>query len=155
MNDTIDIDVILDEKYIKPHVTIHTKTKSSEVETIIHAIENASERNYPFIKAHSDKRYVLVSQRNIIRIRTEGREVIVETEDGAFYFVKDTLKNIETILDSERFVRISQSEIVNLYKVKDFDINFSGTIGIEFDNGLKTWVSRRYVKTVKAVLYNQ
>jgi DNA-binding LytR/AlgR family response regulator len=66
--------------------------------------------------------------------------------------VRETLARLEEELDTQRFFRISQSEIINLYKVKCFDISVYGTIGVEFDNGLRTWASRRYVKALKEKL---
>jgi DNA-binding LytR/AlgR family response regulator len=49
-------------------------------------------------------------------------------------------------------VRISQSEILNLHKVKSFDFSAVGTIGVELENGESTWVARRRVRDVKRAL---
>ncbi len=65
---------------------------------------------------------------------------------------RKTLSGLEEILNSERFFRISQSEIVNLYKVKGFDMSVSGTVGVEFDNGNRSWVARSRVKLIKEKL---
>ena len=77
--------------------------------------------------------------------------MVIQTETDS-YIVKNTLIALEEILDPERFIRISQSEIINFYKVKGFDINIKGSIGIQFDNGIKSWVSRRYLKKIRDVL---
>ena len=50
------------------------------------------------------------------------------------------------------FVRISNSEIINLKKVKSFDLSFAGTICVTLSNGQTTYVSRRYVSKIKQVL---
>ncbi len=147
----VEIDVILDDKYVDPKVTIQTKTHSEQVENIIYAIENASENDFPTIVARNDDKLVFVSQRDIIRVHTQGRKVLLETEEGTLN-VKRTLAGLEEDLNPKRFLRISQSEIINLYKVKCFDINMTGTIGVEFDNGTKSWASRSRVKNIKAML---
>lgn len=152
MRNMVDIDVVLDEKYVEPKVTIQTKEKNEQVENIIYAIENASGNDFPAIPAHSDEeRIEILSQRDIVRAYTQGRKVIVQTETGK-YTVRRTLSGLEEDLNPKRFLRISQSEIVNLNKVKCFDINIVGTIGIEFDNGGKSWASRSRVKAIKAML---
>ncbi len=147
----VEIDVILDDKYVDPKVTIQTKTHSEQVENIIYAIENASENDFPTIVARNDDKLIFVSQRDIIRVHTQGRKVLLETEEGTLS-VKRTLAGLEEDLNPKRFLRISQSEIINLYKVKCFDINMAGTIGVEFDNGTKSWASRSRVKNIKAML---
>ncbi len=72
--------------------------------------------------------------------------------DAGHYAVKKSLTALEEDLNPKRFLRISQSEIVNLYKVRCFDINIAGTIGIEFDNGTKSWAARSRVKALKKLL---
>ncbi|MBQ7583689.1 MAG: LytTR family transcriptional regulator [Lachnospiraceae bacterium] len=152
MKNMVDIDVILDGKYIEPKVTIRTREKNEQVENIIYAIENASGNDFPAIPAHSDEeRLEILSQRDIVRAYTQGRKVIVQTE-SASYTVRRSLSGLEEDLNPKRFLRISQSEIINLNKVKCFDINIVGTIGIEFDNGIKSWASRSRVKAIKALL---
>jgi DNA-binding LytR/AlgR family response regulator len=147
----VEIEVVLDERYIDPFVTIRTRSNTKEVENIICAIEDASRSDFPQIAATKDEAVVFVSQRDIVRVHTEGRRIVIQTEDEV-YTVKRTLAGLEDVLNPARFVRISQSEIINLYKVKSFDFNLAGTIGVEFDCGIKSWVSRSRVKQIKALL---
>ncbi len=151
MKDMVEIEVVLDERYIDPFVTIRTRSNTKEVENIICAIEDASRSDFPQIAATKDEAVVFVSQRDIVRVHTEGRRIVIQTEDEV-YTVKRTLAGLEDVLNPARFVRISQSEIINLYKVKSFDFNLAGTIGVEFDCGIKSWVSRSRVKQIKALL---
>ena len=147
----VDIEVVINEKYIDPKVTIETKSNTRQVENIIYAIENASENDFPQIIVSDNDKMIFISQRDIIRIYTEGRRIFLQTED-ALFTVKRTLAGLEEDLNPDRFVRISQSEIINLYKVKCFDIGVSGTIGIEFDCGIKSWASRSRMKQVRSML---
>ncbi len=154
MKNMVDIEVVLDDDYKEPKVTIHTKEKTEQVENIIAAIENASGGDLPAIPAHIDDKIELLSQRDIYRAYTQGRKVMVQTADTS-YTIKKSLMALEEDLDPKRFLRISQSEIVNLYKVKRFDINIAGTIGIEFENGQKSWAARSRVKAIKDLLKEQ
>ena len=151
MKSMVDIEVVINEKYIDPKVTIETKSNTRQVENIIYAIENASENDYPQIVVNDLDKMMFISQRDIIRIYSEGRRIFLQTKDTT-YTVKRTLVSLLDDLNPDRFVRISQSEIINLYKVKCFDIGISGTIGIEFECGIKSWASRSRMKQVRSML---
>ena len=154
MRNGIDIDVILDDSYEDPKITIHTKERTEEIDAIIEAIEAASENEYPRIPVSQDDRVILLPQREIIRVHTQGRKLEIETEKGS-YMVGRTLSSLEEVLNEDRFIRISQSEIINLYKVKHFEFGVVGTVGIEFENGVKTWAARSRVKAIKKTLRGQ
>jgi len=151
MRNMVDIDVVIDARYTDPKVTIQAKEKSKQVESIIYAIENASENDFPLITAVNGDGLEFISQRDIVRAYTLGRKVMIETEDIT-YTVRKSLSRLEEDLNPSRFIRISQSEIINIYKVKRFDINIAGTIGVEFENGTKSWASRSCVKAIKELI---
>ena len=151
MADMVDIELIIDEQYIEPKVTIHADAKTEHVLKIIEAIENASEVELHSVPVYSEGKLEYISQRDIMRIHTEGRHIIIDTEDRSFT-VKNSLSSMEEKLNGKKFIRISQSEIINIYKVKHFDVSLSGTIMIEFTNGVKTYASRRYIKAIKEFL---
>ena len=151
MKKMVEIDVVLDENRVDPYVMIRTKERTRQVDNIIEAIESASENDFPVIPASDGDRIELLSQRDIVRVYTQGRKLIVQTDEGD-YFVNRSLYSVGELLNPERFVQISQSEIINLYKVKCFEINVMGTIGIEFENGAKSWASRSRVKAIKELL---
>ena len=151
MKSMVTIEVILDDNCADPQITIRTRSRTRQVESIIEAIEDISEEDYPPVSGFTGNKVELVSQKDIIRVYTQGRKVMIQT-DEKLYSTNKSLSNLEEILNSDRFLRISQSEIVNLYRVKCFDFNLSGTIGVELDNGIKSWASRSKVRTIKALL---
>ena len=151
MNNIIDIDVIIDEEYIDPKVTIETNAKNTYVESIVDAIENVAENEYPILTGYVDGNAHFILQRDIIRAHIENRKLILETEEGSF-IVRKSLIAIENLLNPTRFVRISQSEIINIYKVERFEFDIAGTIGVVFSNGEKTWVSRSRVSNLKDII---
>ena len=151
MKSMVDVDVILDERYADPKVTIQTKARTEQVENIIHAIESAAENEFPLIPGIYDGRVELISQRDILRVYTEKRKISIQT-DIKTYQSNKTLSAIEDMLNPGRFFRISQSEIINLYKVKSFKFDIAGTIGVELEDGTKTWVARSRVKAIKSII---
>ncbi len=151
MNKMVDIEVILDEKFEDPKITIQTKERTKQIEDIIEAIENASGKDFPMLPGLSGEKVELLSQRDIVRVYTSGRKLIIQTDKNSYFSTK-SLSNVEELLNPDRFIKISQSEIVNIRKVKNFEIKLAGTIGIVFENGEKTWASRSRVKYIKAML---
>ena len=77
--------------------------------------------------------------------------MIAQTDTGE-YVLRLRLYEAEQRLNRHSFVRISNSEIINLKKVKGFDLSFAGTICVTLTNGTVTYVSRRYVAKIKQVL---
>lgn len=74
-----------------------------------------------------------------------------ETGNGT-YSLRLRLYEVEQRLTSRSFVRISNSELINLKKVRSFDLSLVGTICVSLSNGAVSYVSRRYVSKIKQLL---
>lgn len=151
MKNKFKVEVVIDDKYVEPQITIYANERNKHIENIISAIENVSDEEMQLISGKCDGKLGIIIPKDIIRVHTEGRKVIVGTDKGK-YVVKDSISSMEEKLDDERFIRISQSEIINLYRVKHFDVSIAGTVLVEFENGETTYVARRFVKQLKSRL---
>jgi len=151
MSDLLDIKLIIDKDCKKLNVVITNNERNDDVEGVISAIQAYANKKIPMVPAYFKDSVVMLPQRQIFRIFITNRRVVVETAQRT-YEVKKTLRELEEMLDKDRFVRISQSEILNLRKVKSFDFSAVGTIGVELENGESTWVARRRVRDVKRAL---
>ena len=92
-----------------------------------------------------------MDQSQIYRIGASEGKVYAVTDEGE-YQLRLRLYELENRLDKGSFVRISNSEIINLKRVKGFDLSLAGTICVRLTNGMVTYVSRRYVARIKQVL---
>lgn len=90
-------------------------------------------------------------QEEFLRFYTDGKGVSAQTAK-AVYSVRLRLYELEERLDGRRFVRISNSEIVNLDRVTALDLSLTGTIRMTLDGAVSAYVSRRYVKKIKETL---
>lgn len=151
MSDLLDLKLIIDKECQRLTVTIRNNERNEDVEGIIAAVQSYEDRKVPMIPAYFKDSMVMLPQRQIIRLFVSGRKVMVQTSERT-YEVKRPLREIEAMLDSSLFVRISQSETINIRKVKNFDFSAVGTIGVVLENGERTWVARRRVKNVKDAL---
>lgn len=97
------------------------------------------------------ERSFLTPQHELLRFFTQGKGVSAQTAEGT-YEVRLRLYELEERLDQRRFVRISNSEIINLDHVTAVDLSISGTIRMTLDKTVTVYVSRRYVKKIKETL---
>lgn len=90
---------------------------------------------------------------DILRLYAEDKGVFAQLSDGRVCSVRLRLYELEERLDGHTFVRISQSEIVNLKRVTALDLSLSGTIKMTMAGGAAVcYASRRYVKKIKQAL---
>ena len=151
MKNPIDIRIEIDPKCHDPVILIRTDQKTQTVEDIVHAIEACTDSSYPLITGYRESEMELLSQRDIVRVYVEARKVRIRTIDG-IYDSRKPLSFLETVLNTDRFIRISRFEIVNIRKISRFDFSLAGTVHILFDDGSVTWAARRYVRVIQQAL---
>ncbi len=144
----MNVEVKLDNSAEETKVIVITRQLSEEVEEIVRKI---SETKPQMMAGFSQNTVTLLDPQEIIRIYSSNGKVFAVTGSGE-YSLRLRMYELEERLKVNSFVRISNSEIINLKKVKNFDLSFTGTICVIFENGEKSYVSRRYVSTIKSVL---
>ena len=77
----------------------------------------------------------------------ENNKIFALTEKEKF-LIKSRLYAIENSLDTN-FIKINQSCIVNIRKIKKFDSSVYGALRVILKNGYEDYVSRRNIKSVK------
>lgn len=100
------------------------------------------------VLAFQQEKAVLIEQESILRFYADGKGVSVQTDEGIFT-VKQRLYEWEEMLDRHMFVRVSNSEIVNLKRVTALDLSMTGTIKMVLNETTNVYVSRRYMKKIK------
>ena len=142
------IEIKIDETAGETKVIIVTREVTESVQALI---KRLSEEQPKVIAGFLEDTVRLLREEEIFRIYAADGKVFAVTEKGEFT-LRLRLYELEERLDKKRFVRISNSEIVNLGKVTGFDLSFSGTIRVSLSNGTSTYVSRRYVSKIKTTL---
>lgn len=144
----MQIEVKIDSSYTEPKVVILTASMTEDINRILNKL---SENVPQIISGSRDGKVEVLEQDNLVRAYANKGKVFAVTNEGE-YTVRIRLYELEERLNPDQFVRISNSEIVNLKKVKNFDLSFTGTICVELVNGTVTYVSRRYVSKIKKIL---
>jgi len=144
----VEIEIKINPEYKIPKVIVLTDKVTDEVNAIVARL---SEEVPQLISGFRDNVLKILEQEEIIRVYSSDGKIIAVTDAGEF-FLRQRLYEMEERLDSSRFVRISNSEIINLKKVKSFDMSFAGTICVSMSDSAVTYVSRRYVSKIKKIL---
>ena len=144
----IKIEIKLEKEAREPRVIIVTDRVDDNIRKIM---KRLSEEQTQVIAGFREDQVLPLDQEEIIRIYASGGKVYAVTGEGTF-LLRLRLYELEERLDRERYVRISNSEIVNMQRVKGFDLSYTGTIRVQLSNGESTFVSRRYVSKIKQIL---
>ena len=142
------IEVKIESTYQEPKVIIFTDHMTDEVDEIIRKL---SESIPQMIAGFQGNLLRVIDQDEVFNVLTRNGKVIAVTSNGE-YSLRTRIYELEERLDKSSFVRISNSEIINIRKVKAFDLSLSGTILVSLLNGTVTYVSRRYVPKIKQLL---
>lgn len=144
----MQIEIKLDENCDEPKIIIVTNRMSSEVNSIL---QKLSFEQPATMVGFQEEMAEILEPSEIYRVFALDGKVFADTSRGR-YTLRLRLYEAEKKLDEHRFVRISNSEIINLKNVKGFDLSFTGTIRVTLTNDTVTYVSRRYVAKIKHVL---
>lgn len=142
------IRLIINKKYTEPEIHICNEERNQETERLTQLVSQAVNTT---MTGYTDQGIELLTCDSIIRIYTENQKIYAATAKGV-YRLRERLFELEELLDGRWFTRISNSEIVNLRKIKRLDTSLSGTILMFLEEDMTTYVSRRYVSKLKKVL---
>lgn len=138
----------IDSSCKEPIAVIHTEKITDEV---TNAIKFLSDDSLKIITGFYDDMAEIIEPSEIIRIYAASGKVYAVTANKE-YTVKMRIYELEENLDKTQFVRISNSEIINVRKALHFDLKLTGTICVSLERGNTTYVSRRYVTKIKQIL---
>lgn len=142
------VELKLDERCREPKVIIVADRMTEDISALM---QKLSEEPAQGVVGYDGDNVLLLDPAEIIRIYSAVGKVFAVT-DKKEYTLKLRLYEAEEKLAGRSFVRISNSEIINVKKVKKFDLSTAGTICVSFRNGTFSFVSRRFVTKIKKTL---
>lgn len=127
------------------HIVIEVRAITEEIENLSHHIKTIS--NPAILKGRQDDKMSLVNVKNIYRVFIQNRKVMIGLVDSQLT-VSKRLYQIEEKLSVD-FVKISQSELINITHVRQFKLQKNGFMKVIMKNGDVTYSSRRYLNKIK------
>lgn len=144
----MQVEIKIDNTCKEPKIIVVTDQLTDE----IHALVSRLSEEFPrILSGFRNDTLEVLEQSDIFRLYASAGKVYAVTSRGE-YTLRLRLYELEERLEKDSFVRISNSEIINLKKVKNFDLSFTGTICVSLSDGTVTYVSRRYVNKIKQIL---
>ncbi len=140
----MQIHIEIDESVAETTVQVRAKRMDEEVEGILRRLKEERVRQIP---GYLGSEIALIEPEDILRAYTQGNQVLLSTDAGE-YRARLRLYELEERL-GEGFIRISHSELVNLRRIRCFDLSLAGSICVRMDDGAVTYASRRYVAELK------
>lgn len=144
----MEVELIINKSEKKERIVIHAKEITDDLQGIINFIDETLHKTILYGQLN-DELYPLKDE-TIVRFYTENKAVYAEDKNRK-YKINKRLYELEQILPGQ-FVRISQSEIINISFIKKLKQEINGLIKISFKNEEVTYSSRRYLKSIKEAL---
>lgn len=136
------INVFIDKNH-EEEIIIYAKEKNQ----LVSEIESLVNNNLTQIIGYNEGEAVQLNINNIFAFIVENNKIYALLENSR-YFLKCRLYTLTESLPNN-FVKINQSAVVNLNKIKSFDTKVSGTLVVTLQNEFTDYVSRRNIKNIK------
>ena len=145
------VGINIDRSVEEVEVLITAQEQSRTVNALYKHIVEFDKKSLETLTAYKDDIAKIVNVADVFRIYTGNQKVYIQTHQGE-YAIRYRLYELEAALDKKQFLRISNSEIVNIKKIRDIDLSIIGWICIRFEDNTQTYVSRRYIPKIKKSL---
>lgn len=132
-------------------VTIAKNQYDKEVMDLIACLETFGQKGSSILPIKTDDRVILLALTDVILVDVESDYLLIETCQGQ-YRVRERLYRFKEKLPATDFVQVSRQSIININHLKSLEASFSGNLLAHLSRGLKTSVSRRYVKDLERTL---
>lgn len=144
----MNIEIKINEKIEEDKITIEVKELTNDISNLISNLKMSINNK---LKVFLEEELFLLDIEEIETIYASEKKIYVKTIDKE-YLSKSPLYELENVLPQNDFIRISNSEIININKVKSINTKLAGTIVITFHSGYQTYSSRRYINKIKEAL---
>ena len=135
----------IDPACATPEIVLRAARLTPELEALAERLRDGESET---LTGHTDRGAVFLPLEEIARIYAERQSVLAQTARGTFT-LRLRLYELEERLAPHRFVRISNSEIVNARMITGMDFSLTGTIRMQLRGGIETYASRRYVSRLR------
>ena len=121
------VEVQIDDNFKENKVIIQAKKMNDEISELMKKLSNQKDKITVFLGEDT----YFIKEDEIETVFSNDGKVFIQTEKQKFQS-KSRLYELEQLLSEDKFIRISNSEIVNFEKVQNINTKLTGTIIINF-----------------------
>lgn len=130
-----------------PHIIIQAAQLTDQAREVMEYLEQFSKTNQVVIPIRTDDYLVMVKIEDLILADIDKNLLTIYTVDG-IYKTKETLTNFQNRINRRNFIQISRHSIINIDHLESLSDSFSGNMMAKMTRGIKSSVSRKYVKSL-------
>ena len=137
------------ENIANPYCVIHTQVESEAITRLANKIRETDNKGNETLLSCWDGDYCIQKKASeIVQVFSQDKKVYVKTNGSDTFILKIRLYQFEE-LGWSNFVRVSNTDIVNIEYIEKFDLTFTGVIKIILKDKSIVTVSRRYMAKIK------
>ena len=137
-----------DKKNTDERVDIYYSNMRPVIKQLIDTVnsERPSLRGRPADEDEDDGEEILLDPKEIYYLDHIDRKLFAYTKNGVFRLM-NTLASCEEMLWNYGFVRVSKSNLINIFKIKQLKPDLNMKVYASFDNGERICINRSYKKS--------
>lgn len=144
--DKLKVELKISKEVKEPYAVIYSDSLTDEITSAVMYLENTGK----IITGEDNGRIAVLQPSEIYMVRVENERTAIYGEDKKFLSPK-RLYQLEQQLGNG-FMKISKSTVINLSHIKCVEPSFKGMMSLVMKNGLKDWISRKYLPDFKKYL---
>lgn len=131
-------------------ININAPKMTEDLQKIINNLSSISSIKEEIVATKNNEIYLL-NTKDILYFYSDEKNIYAKAKSET-YRVKDKLYELEENLPKNKFIRISNSCIINIEKTLSFDASIIGSLVAKMEDGTKQEVSKRKISNVMKFL---
>ena len=142
-----------DKKLADEHVDIYYTNMRPVIKQLIDTVNSERPRlsGRPADENLDDGEEIILDVKEVYYFDYTDRKLFAYTKEGV-YRIMSTLASCEEMLWNYGFVRVSKSNLINIYKIRQLKPDMNMKVYASFDNGERICVNRSYKKSFNEYL---
>ena len=146
----IKVNTNISKEYDEITINVNAPEISEELQKILNNLLTISSEKEEIVATKNNEIFLLKSK-DVLYFYSDEKNNYAKTKDST-YKVKEKLYELEEQLLKNKFIRISNSCIINVEKTQSFDASIIGSLVAKMEDDTKQEVSKRRIKEVMKFL---